>query len=501
MNSTRPNFSARAPTATILRRAQRFSCCRTERAAIRCTGRPRPGCISRSPKDISRRRNRFSRGRSSARFSTAAKFPTRRISSTRSRDARRDRRRFRQDDPSAAAWRAMLEASGAKVQAIDDVVFARPDPAALERLRNATALEMECKLDDARFAALLDAADRYLARGQPAAALSPFRAQQLGLLPPGWVRNDDGAYSSEGLWLAPWNNDRVSVGVRASYACVQRMVAQFWRRRRRDVLSVSAPARVRAVGQPLPAQIRDGLLRATRSRMPPPAVRASFGHAAALRSSVATPHRPDIDCSAKRKAGRTRSMLTKIRRNVVAGILTFIPIWITLWVISFLVGVLVALGSPLVRACVSWLGIHSPTLAEGFSAPVVSRHDLGRDRPRRTVPARRDCDRRRGTTIARRVRLPDGANSGRSIHLRRRAPTRHQLSDQARQFSARRFDRISVDRNENRRARDEDFQRRRHRRGDRRRLRPDHAESRPPATWNWFRSAGSSCSIGQSTKR
>jgi uncharacterized membrane protein len=59
-------------------------------------------------------------------------------------------------------------------------------------------------------------------------------------------------------------------------------------------------------------------------------------------------------------------MLAKIRRNIVAGILTFIPIWITFWVISFLVGVLVALGSPLVRACVSWMGIHSP---DGFFAP------------------------------------------------------------------------------------------------------------------------------------
>jgi uncharacterized membrane protein len=62
-------------------------------------------------------------------------------------------------------------------------------------------------------------------------------------------------------------------------------------------------------------------------------------------------------------------MFTKIRRNIVAGILTFIPIWITVWVISFLVGLLVALGSPFVSAYVSWLRNHSPTLAEGFSAP------------------------------------------------------------------------------------------------------------------------------------
>ena len=134
---------------------------------------------------------------------------------------------FRQQDPSAASWRAMLAASGAKAQDVDDVVLARPDPAALQRLRNASALEMECQLDDARFAALLDATDRYLGNGQPPEGLTPFRVQQLGLLPSGWVQNEEGAYSSEGLWLAPWNEGRVSVGVRASYACVQRLIARF----------------------------------------------------------------------------------------------------------------------------------------------------------------------------------------------------------------------------------------------------------------------------------
>ena len=65
----------------------------------------------------------------------------------------------------------------------------------------------------------------------------------------------------------------------------------------------------------------------------------------------------------------SRSMLTKLRRNIVAGILTFIPIWVTLWVISFLVGLLVSLGSPIVSAFVARLREQSPTLAEGFSAP------------------------------------------------------------------------------------------------------------------------------------
>ncbi|HSU91536.1 MAG TPA: DUF502 domain-containing protein [Sporolactobacillaceae bacterium] len=59
-------------------------------------------------------------------------------------------------------------------------------------------------------------------------------------------------------------------------------------------------------------------------------------------------------------------MLAKLRRNIVAGILTFIPIWITFWVISFLVGILVALGSPIVGAVISRLRLQSPALEQFF---------------------------------------------------------------------------------------------------------------------------------------
>ena len=61
-------------------------------------------------------------------------------------------------------------------------------------------------------------------------------------------------------------------------------------------------------------------------------------------------------------------LLVKIRRNIVAGILTFIPIWVTAWVISFLVGILVSLGKPFVTVFVGWLRTLSPTLAAGFAA-------------------------------------------------------------------------------------------------------------------------------------
>ncbi|MDO8434602.1 MAG: hypothetical protein Q7S58_19575 [Candidatus Binatus sp.] len=62
-------------------------------------------------------------------------------------------------------------------------------------------------------------------------------------------------------------------------------------------------------------------------------------------------------------------MLGKLRRNIGAGILTFIPIWVTAWVISVLVGILVSLGSPFVNVMFGWVRNLSPGLASAFSAP------------------------------------------------------------------------------------------------------------------------------------
>jgi uncharacterized membrane protein len=62
-------------------------------------------------------------------------------------------------------------------------------------------------------------------------------------------------------------------------------------------------------------------------------------------------------------------MLGKIRRNVVAGILTFIPIWVTAWVISVLVGILISLGRPIVNLFFGWVGNWAPGIAAAFSAP------------------------------------------------------------------------------------------------------------------------------------
>jgi uncharacterized membrane protein len=62
-------------------------------------------------------------------------------------------------------------------------------------------------------------------------------------------------------------------------------------------------------------------------------------------------------------------MLSKVRRNIVAGILTFIPIWLTAWVISVLVGILISLGAPIVSFFFGWMRSWAPGLAAAFSAP------------------------------------------------------------------------------------------------------------------------------------
>ena len=63
----------------------------------------------------------------------------------------------------------------------------RVAPAELAPWRNATALAMETRLDRARFAALVLAAESYLHDGRPPAALTPAEVYKLGLMPPGWI--------------------------------------------------------------------------------------------------------------------------------------------------------------------------------------------------------------------------------------------------------------------------------------------------------------------------
>ena len=61
--------------------------------------------------------------------------------------------------------------------------------------------------------------------------------------------------------------------------------------------------------------------------------------------------------------------LERLRRNVLAGLLTIVPLWITLWVVSFFLGLLVRAGRPLVIALAGALRPMSDDIADLLTAP------------------------------------------------------------------------------------------------------------------------------------
>lgn len=139
------------------------------------------------------------------------------------------------------------------------VVIFRPPAATLANFTNVTAAEMDTRYNLARFAILIGAARDYLARGYPAAELSPFAAARRGLIDPtlagdpprsqtagfpfaGHARHSaafqaaarmlisrhlirerlavelgpvppGGQGSSSGIWLGPWSDGTIAVGV------------------------------------------------------------------------------------------------------------------------------------------------------------------------------------------------------------------------------------------------------------------------------------------------
>lgn len=57
-------------------------------------------------------------------------------------------------------------------------------------------------------------------------------------------------------------------------------------------------------------------------------------------------------------------MFERFRRNVLAGILAVIPIFLTIWIAIFVFDILVAMGTPLVGTLANWVRAFSPDLAE-----------------------------------------------------------------------------------------------------------------------------------------
>jgi hypothetical protein len=123
-------------------------------------------------------------------------------------------------------WEPMLSPLDSSPVRIGGVVMYRPSAEEMAGYRSLSALEMERRSNLARFSALLFAARNYLAQNRNLAELTPMQAQQLGLLPPHWVTDPD-VRTDNGLYLGPWNGNKVAVGVVGTYWGLQPVIGQY----------------------------------------------------------------------------------------------------------------------------------------------------------------------------------------------------------------------------------------------------------------------------------
>ncbi len=123
-------------------------------------------------------------------------------------------------------WDPLMAPLGLSPIATGGVEIFRFAPADLAPWRGVTALEMERRGDTARFAALLVAANTYLANGGSLAQLSPRHAEALGLLAP-HSTNDADVRTGNGLYLGPLGDGLIGVGVVGSYAALRPLIAKY----------------------------------------------------------------------------------------------------------------------------------------------------------------------------------------------------------------------------------------------------------------------------------
>jgi hypothetical protein len=124
------------------------------------------------------------------------------------------------------SWQPLMSAIGASIQHAGGVYICRIPAAELARYQTLTAIEMETRFDQARFDALLIAAQQYLTDGGEASLVTPFLLQSRGLLPSGWVRDHD-VRSGSGLYLGPAADGAIAVGITGSYEALKPTIERY----------------------------------------------------------------------------------------------------------------------------------------------------------------------------------------------------------------------------------------------------------------------------------
>ncbi|MBV8356533.1 MAG: hypothetical protein JO189_01150 [Deltaproteobacteria bacterium] len=129
-------------------------------------------------------------------------------------------------DSEAEFWHPMLAPLDSSPIRSGGVVVYSTSPGKLPAFQAQSALEMERRSNLARFSALLRAAHEYIAQNEDMAELTPMRAQEKGLLPPHWVTDPD-VRTNNGLYLGPWDGNKVALGVVGTYWGLQPLIEKY----------------------------------------------------------------------------------------------------------------------------------------------------------------------------------------------------------------------------------------------------------------------------------
>jgi hypothetical protein len=127
-------------------------------------------------------------------------------------------------------WTRLISESGLRPLEIGGVLFYKVPPTVLASFRTATAHQMAEKEATISFAALVSAANLYLAEGFPLAKLNPWEAQRLKLL--ALPQSDTGPVSADpqwwqNLWLGLWGDSMVGVGIVGDYEDLRPLVQHY----------------------------------------------------------------------------------------------------------------------------------------------------------------------------------------------------------------------------------------------------------------------------------
>ena len=123
----------------------------------------------------------------------------------------------------------MLAEAGLVPLKTGGVLFYRVTPPIVAQFQGATAREMAQREASVSFSALLSAARQYLAAGLPLPTLSPWQAQRLSLLalPPSAAPVPSDLRLWHNLWLGPWGESMVGIGIVGDYVSLQPLIDEY----------------------------------------------------------------------------------------------------------------------------------------------------------------------------------------------------------------------------------------------------------------------------------